>query len=353
LPNPDGSTQWPQTFEVDHVYVYDRTGTPVLSVDNADFETDDGSLSRWSLFGNSGINVSSDNSFAFNGSNALKVFGQFNGGENFSGIEQGASVQAGDELQVSARVFMDPNDSLAGTGNQAFLKFDYYNQQYGAFGSSEYIGSDSVLLADGSTPNNQWTQRTLTAVAPSGATEARVAIVFRQPDNQSGSIYVDDIQFQNFDEDELVAVESISVPNGSIFIGGVGLITGSDDSDLILQSEQTPDPSKISVLFAGTTSVQNPSSVAFEIETSVNTAGLELAMSALNFQTGQFDHFAITDTSLVDDMVTAELPQGNLTDYLNPADNSFLFQATWNQTDTVVAFPWRVSIDKACWRFGR
>lgn len=196
LDNPDSSTIWPQEFEVDYVHAYTKSASgTTLTFENGDFETNGGSLAHWTKFGDSIDNVSSGNEQIADGAEALKLYGQFNGETNYSGISQGISVSAGDELRAFAEAFVASGDSIAGSNNNAQLKIDYFNKQHGLFGSSEYISSDLVTLANGSSANNQWLSQELISVAPEGAVEARVAIVFTQQENAGGAVFVDNIQF--------------------------------------------------------------------------------------------------------------------------------------------------------------
>ena len=249
LDNPDGSTVWPQEFEIDYVHAYTRSATgPVLTFENGGFEDNGGSIAHWTKFGDSLINnVSSGNENVDEGSEALKLFGQFNGGQNFSGIEQGISVTAGDELRASARSFINSGDSISGTDNIVYFKIDYYSANYGLFGSSEYISSDSIVLADGSTQNDAWLDNEIVSVAPAGAVEARLAIVFEQNANAGGAVYVDDVQFTgpvapvvanvelNMGESQRSALESISL----FFEGDVDFADGA--VTVVQRSTQTEE----------------------------------------------------------------------------------------------------------------
>lgn len=195
LPNPDETSVWPQTFEVDYVHAYTKSSSPpVLTLENGGFEEQAGSLAHWSTFGVGGQNVSTIDGPT--GGKAMKVFGQFNGNTNYSGVEQGITVIAGNELRATADAFVAANDSLLATENQLELKIDYYNKLYGQFGSSEYISSESIILANAGSPTNQWFNDEILATAPEGAVEARVAIVFRQVSNAGGSVYIDNVQLE-------------------------------------------------------------------------------------------------------------------------------------------------------------
>lgn len=196
LPNPDGSTVWPQQFKIDHVHAYTLSASPrVLTFENGGFEDNGGSLAGWSKFGNIVNNVSSGHERVASGAESLKLFGQFNGDTNYSGVEQGITVNAGDQLSASANAFIASIDSIAGTNNSVELKIDYYREQYGQFGTNEYISSDSIVLANASSLNNVWLNGRLMSTAPQGAVEARLALVFIQRNNAGGAVYVDNVQF--------------------------------------------------------------------------------------------------------------------------------------------------------------
>ena len=249
LENPDSSTIWPQELVIDYVHVYTKSATaPVLTFENGGFEGNGGSLAHWSSFGATQIsNVSSGNENVDEGTEALKLFGQFNGQQNFSGIEQGISVTAGDEIRAFARSFINSSDSISGSGNEVFLKIDYYSELYGLFGTSEYISSDSITIANGTTQNDTWLDNELLSVVPAGAVEARLAIVFAQSDDAGGAVFVDDVQFSiaaaplvadielNIGEAQRSAVESVTL----FFEGEVNLEAGA--VSVVQRSTQTEE----------------------------------------------------------------------------------------------------------------
>jgi hypothetical protein len=196
LDNPDASTQWDQTLEVDHVYAFTKAATPpVLTFENGGFEQNGGSMAQWSTFGNSIINVSTGHEYLSEGSESLKLYGQFNGQTNYSGVQQGITVKAGDVVVASAEALVPSQDSIAGSANQVSMNIDYFSVQHGLYGSSEYLGSDSIVLANGASSQDVWLDQSLTATVPAGAVEARIALVFIQQDNASGAVFVDNTEF--------------------------------------------------------------------------------------------------------------------------------------------------------------
>ncbi|MEO2049397.1 MAG: glycoside hydrolase family 16 protein [Pirellulales bacterium] len=197
---PNESSVWPQQMLVDYVRVYERdTAPPPVVFRNGNFEKQDGSLADWSTFGNTIPNVQSHSEAVLDGDSALKLFGQFSGGTNSSGVEQGISVSPGDSISASASAYVRSDDSISGTNNRVDLKFDYYSDFGGTYESSDYLSSTTITIANGITNNDQWLDHVLAEVVPAGAVEARLAVVFVQPDNQTGAVHIDAIQFVNLD----------------------------------------------------------------------------------------------------------------------------------------------------------
>lgn len=352
LPNPDATTQWPQFFEIDYAYVYDRVGEATLELENGDFETNNGSLSNWSLFGRSGANLSPDDSHAQSGTSALKIFGQFNGSQNFSGIEQGVTVQPGDVLRLKASAFVDANDSLAGTLNQAFIKFDYYSKNYSSFGSPDYISSQQISLANASTATNQWIDHEFTSTVPAGAVEARVVIVFEQRNFASGSVFVDDVEVVNTTSTDTVSVDSTVLSSGVNFSGQLTDLNTSDDSYYSIRSGKvsSPDQANVEIEFSGSTSFADPSSVRFELESNVNTPNLEITVEAFNFATGQFEEVETSIASLNDETVVAEID--GPADYIDPS-NEMRYRVSYQPNGPTLFYPWAVNIDRVGWAVER
>ena len=76
------------------------------------------------------------------------------------------------------------------------MKIEYYSQYGGIFGSANFLGEDQLLVADAATLNDVWINRQLAGVAPAGAVEARLVLQFIQPNNQSGAVHIDDVEFR-------------------------------------------------------------------------------------------------------------------------------------------------------------
>ena len=143
------------------------------------------------MFGNATGNVATDQDVVLEGSDSLKLFGQFNGPDNYSGVSQGMSVQPGDVVRASAYSFIDALDSIDGTGNEAVMKIEFFDEFGGQFGTSDLIAEHQITIADGLSVSDVWEQHLLVETAPAGAQEARLVFYFYQPGSEHGSVYLD------------------------------------------------------------------------------------------------------------------------------------------------------------------
>ncbi len=202
LPNPNGSSVWPQQMLIDYVRVYERDENPPPVVfQNGSFEAHGGSFASWRDFGNSILNVQTHHeASALDGTETLKLYGEFQPGTTASGVQQGISVSAGDSISATASALVRAEDDLVGE-NVVVMTVDYYSEFGGEFGSSSYLGSTSspVELANASTANDVWVPHTLTDTVPAGAVEARLALVFVQPGLDGGAVHIDNVSFTNLD----------------------------------------------------------------------------------------------------------------------------------------------------------
>jgi hypothetical protein len=131
-----------------------------------------------------------------NGDRSLKLHGQFSGIENISGVGQGITISAGEQVQATLSALVRSSDSIAGTNNVAQMKIEFYSEYGGTHGSATFLGETDKIIADGASHNDVWSEHSLTGIAPAGATEARVVLEFLQPNNQSGAVHIDNVLFE-------------------------------------------------------------------------------------------------------------------------------------------------------------
>jgi beta-glucanase (GH16 family) len=199
LPGPDESTVWPQKFLIDWVRVYERDGSePVRKLQNGSFDEGGGSLAGWSLFGTRTAddpNVVVEPAVKRDGTAALKLSGQFVDHESYSGVSQGMTVGGYKRVRAKCAALVAANDTIAKTENHLTFKIEFYDHFGAKFDSSAMLGVKDDVIADQSTPNDAWQEHELVADVPSGAVEARLALVFTQPSQEKGAVYVDSVEF--------------------------------------------------------------------------------------------------------------------------------------------------------------
>ena len=162
---------------------------------DAGFEDNPGS--DWITF-NNGFQDNNEN--AQNGIEALQVFGQFTGGDNFNGAFQdiavdGTDYSVGDTINLEAFAFTPSGDTFPdGSPMNAFIEITWFDPGgLGEFG----FGTNVSNLVDWTSPEDTWNQLvTPNAIIPVEAQFIRVkAIVFQPAGNfDGGAVWFDDFQ---------------------------------------------------------------------------------------------------------------------------------------------------------------
>ncbi len=205
--------------------------------DDGGFHTGGGSLDTWSVFGNTGGNVSVADQAVLAGDKSLKLYGQFNGTANVSGVSQGITVSAGDYVGGSLSSFIRSADSILGTGNLAQMKIEFYSTYGASYDSASFLGELLTNIADGTSPNDSWRAAELGGVAPAGTVEARLVLQFLQSGDQFGAVHVDSVAFgvvddpADFNHDGKVDGTDLTIWSTSYGINADADADGDGDSD--------------------------------------------------------------------------------------------------------------------------
>ncbi len=88
-----------------------------------------------------------------------------------------------------------PEEDLTDTNDRAWMKIEFYNHWGDYFGGPAMLGVEERAIADATTPTGVWLEHELAAVAPAGAVEARLTLVFGQNANAPGAVYIDAVEF--------------------------------------------------------------------------------------------------------------------------------------------------------------
>ena len=149
---PDGSSVWPQTMQVDYVRVFERDNNVPITMQNGNFEANDGSLAGWSTFGNSANtnNISIHNEAA-HGEASLKLFGQLHERrQQCLGRLPGHLSRRGRRNPADVSRFIRSQDSISGTNNNVVMRIEFYNE----FGGK----ADTSAMLDAAEPDDRQRQ---------------------------------------------------------------------------------------------------------------------------------------------------------------------------------------------------
>lgn len=205
--NPDGTTVFPQPMLVDYVRVYAPTNLTACSANllsNPGFES--GSFANWTTFGNSIGNTliqGITDRPVHDGTNVFKVYGQFNGSLNQSGVYQDVSASAGQSFTANGWMLTPGDDEIAGT-NAAWMEISFRDA------SANVLSLYRSAYVTTNTPPGLWLNLAVTnqynpsnfaligsatnLVAPANTSFARCRLVFQQPASASGAVLFDDLK---------------------------------------------------------------------------------------------------------------------------------------------------------------
>lgn len=229
--NPNGSTTFPQRMTVDYVRVYASTNATTITnndlacggnlLPNPGFEA--GGLSTWITYGGNTYLVNSNTFPVHSGSNVFKVYGQFTGSENYSGLFRDTPTTPGTSYTADGWAFTQASDKIA-VGNTAWLEVTFRDA------GLNILGLYRSSLITNTTAANTWVKLPVTnqfnpsnavfvgtvtnLIAPAGASLVRYQVLFRQPLNAAGSVLFDDLNLYLPGPSELpVAAAAINTGN--------------------------------------------------------------------------------------------------------------------------------------------
>ena len=194
---PDGSTVFPQRMTVDYVRVYKAEQTGANALLDPGLEKPD--LPDWTRYGS---NVYSETTSLQSGARSLKVFGQFNGGTNLSGVYQDVPAAAGKSFSANGWMFTPTGDRIAGD-NTAWIEVSFRDaggnilslHRSPQMTSANMAGEWRNFVVDTRLdPASGAVIGTSSALlAPTGTVSARKRLVFRQPAMAAGSVWFDNM----------------------------------------------------------------------------------------------------------------------------------------------------------------
>ena len=169
-------------------------------------------LNGWTPFGN----VFAETITPRSGSGDAKMFGNFSGGFNVSGLFQTFSATPGQTWEFSGFVRHNTGDALTGVGannpaadNWVVQKFEFRDA------SNNVTGSTELSVLDGQTPTDQWFGNTLSLTAPANTQSIWAFYLYLQPQFAGGAVLIDDTD-----------LHVVPAPTAMGVLAGAGLLAG-------------------------------------------------------------------------------------------------------------------------------
>ncbi len=162
---------------------------------NPGFDDGGGSLDHWTPW---------DNAYAVPGwdvpveplseTHVLKMWGNFTGSYNDSGVYQEVPAQEGQEWELTANAQHVSLDAITGTENHVDMAIEFYNAD------DTLLDSSVVEILSGSSPTDTWIATgSLQLTAPADTVAVRAVFLFVQPAEgayEPGAGLVDDVSFE-------------------------------------------------------------------------------------------------------------------------------------------------------------
>jgi len=152
-------------------------------------------FAAWTDFGNGSGNVSQvtfDIQDPFEGLFCAKVFGQFTGGENASGMFQDFDAAPGETWAVTVRGLHQAEDAIEGP-SLALANIEWRDID----GNLIDFVANTVL--DSSSPTDEWILNNAQGTAPEGTDFVRLSCLFVQFDLSPGAAFFDAVTFRKLD----------------------------------------------------------------------------------------------------------------------------------------------------------
>jgi len=177
---------------------------------NPSFESEGAEAFGWTTFGN----VFRERVIPVTGEYSIKLFGNFTGDVNYSGLTQVVPAAGGQEWTIGITGTNASFDAMQG-GNRGLIKIEFLSA------GGEVLGSSETDVVTAATPVDQRVEASVSTAAPGGTTQARLIILFeQQADGLGGAAFFDDFTAS------ILGVGPVVVANHSFESSGGGVIAG-------------------------------------------------------------------------------------------------------------------------------
>lgn len=186
--DPNGTTVWPQHFDIDYVRIWQREND-FTGLVNGGFDENEGSLNDWDTFNVGGGNLFVSDNYSSTGENSLRISAAASGA-SFAGAYQGVAVQGGERLRARVKSFV-PDGQSFDAGSNVQMKVEFYSEFGAGYGSSEFLGEEILTVADDEHQTGAWRLNQFLVDTPIGAVEARYTLMLSKSATSAGVGYFD------------------------------------------------------------------------------------------------------------------------------------------------------------------
>jgi len=165
------------------------------SLVNPGFES--GDLTGWTAFGDNG-NIYVESVSAQEGAYSLKLYQQFTGSNNYSGVYQDLPCSPGVTYQLSGYLRNGfPSTDYLQTNNRAFLKLEWYDSSGNYLGAVENYNPPNQGINWDTPQDDAWRYNAFQATAPANAATVRVVCMhaYEGTAYEGGSSWFDNLDF--------------------------------------------------------------------------------------------------------------------------------------------------------------
>jgi hypothetical protein len=114
---------------------------------------------------------------------------------------------------------------------------------------------------------------------------------------------------------------------------------------LTINSNEPP----VWVIFDGTVSNAQPTSLAVTVEASANTLGIQQTIDMYNWQTNQYQQVDSRTASVNSDSVAVVDLTPSMNQFIQNGTGAVRTRIGWKSVGPIVLFPWTICIDRVGW----
>ena len=142
---------------------------------------------------------------------------------------------------------------------------------------------------------------------------------------------------------------TLEVPRGNVLSGGLPALQDSDNQRLSVAAgvTLTTAESPVQVVVTSTAPTATLQDLRFRLEAKATSGSIRQSIELWDFVAGQYVSVDVRPSTLV--YSTVEVTAANPSRFVQPGTRQIKAKLLWKATAPVLAYPWRVEIDRVMW----